>query len=722
MLQDISIKHKLGIGITAIAFIAMIIGYLLLQYESSILKDSVYKEFSSTLQDDAKFKFNAKKSVGISNAVSIANNYLIHEALRTNNRDTAIGYLNSVYKNMKEFTKFQNIKIHIHTKDNKSFIRSWKPNKFGDDLSGFRHSIVKVNSTKRPVNTFEIGKAGLSIRSVLPIIDKNGEHLGSLEFMQGLNSIAKTFAKRKDSILVFMDTKVTNLAITKNNLYKNRYLLSQKFKNNQVLDDIDKINLNSLFKNKFFITEKFLHTYIDIKDFNNKKLGFAIVSSPISKVNIAVDSANKLINISLIIIIALIIFILIALAYASQKLVIKPLSNLNEAILNLTKSNDSSTRLTKESNDELGQAVDNFNLYLKSIEDGIKQDMVVIEDVTKVVQEVTSGSLSIRISEKSNNNQINQLVDVLNDMMEGLQHIITHSLIILKDYQNENFKTKTTIKCSGEICELMNGINDLGIIISKMLVENKQNGLNLIHTSDELLENFELLSKASKESASSIEQTLSFLENMTSNMIKNTNDVSRMAKYANSLNISSTEGQNFANETTKAMEEINDEVTSINEAITVIDQIAFQTNILSLNAAVEAATAGEAGKGFAVVAQEVRNLASRSAEAANSIKQLVQNATAKANGGKDIANNMIVGYSQLKDNISKTLEVIDSVEHYSKEQEKNIAHINDLMSILDKKTQQNTTITEQTQNIAIETKGMAQDIVNDTNKKDFEGK
>jgi methyl-accepting chemotaxis protein len=378
--------------------------------------------------------------------------------------------------------------------------------------------------------------------------------------------------------------------------------------------------------------------------------------------------------------------------------------------------------LTKESNDELGQAVDNFNLYLKSIEDGIKQDMVVIEDVTKVVQEVTSGSLSIRISEKSNNNQINQLVDVLNDMMEGLQHIITHSLIILKDYQNENFKTKTTIKCSGEICELMNGINDLGIIISKMLVENKQNGLNLIHTSDELLENFELLSKASKESASSIEQTLSFLENMTSNMIKNTNDVSRMAKYANSLNISSTEGQNFANETTKAMEEINDEVTSINEAITVIDQIAFQTNILSLNAAVEAATAGEAGKGFAVVAQEVRNLASRSAEAANSIKQLVQNATAKANGGKDIANNMIVGYSQLKDNISKTLEVIDSVEHYSKEQEKNIAHINDLMSILDKKTQQNTTITEQTQNIAIETKGMAQDIVNDTNKKDFEGK
>ncbi|WP_226809460.1 methyl-accepting chemotaxis protein, partial [Aliarcobacter butzleri] len=78
------------------------------------------------------------------------------------------------------------------------------------------------------------------------------------------------------------------------------------------------------------------------------------------------------------------------------------------------------------------------------------------------------------------------------------------------------------------------------------------------------------------------------------------------------------------------------QVNAINEAIGVIDNIAFQTNILSLNAAVEAATAGEAGKGFAVVAQEVRNLASRSAEAAHEIKAIVENATIKANEGKNI--------------------------------------------------------------------------------------
>ncbi|KHF07873.1 chemotaxis protein, partial [Vibrio parahaemolyticus] len=127
-------------------------------------------------------------------------------------------------------------------------------------------------------------------------------------------------------------------------------------------------------------------------------------------------------------------------------------------------------------------------------------------------------------------------------------------------------------------------------------------------------------------------------------------------------------GYNLADKTTFSMDEINEKVSAINEAISIIDQIAFQTNILSLNAAVEAATAGEAGKGFAVVAQEVRNLASRSAEAAKEIKAIVENATSKANQGKSIATNMIGGYKELNYSISQTINLINDIQNASKEQ------------------------------------------------------
>jgi methyl-accepting chemotaxis protein len=184
----------------------------------------------------------------------------------------------------------------------------------------------------------------------------------------------------------------------------------------------------------------------------------------------------------------------------------------------------------------------------------------------------------------------------------------------------------------------------------------------------------------------------------------------------------SSEGEKLANSTTTAMDEINTQVNLVNDAISVIDQIAFQTNILSLNAAVEAATAGEAGKGFAVVAQEVRNLASRSAEAAKEIKDIVENATKKANEGKDIANEMIEGYKGLNDSINQTINLISDIEMSSKEQLLGIEQINDAVNSLDQQTQQNAMVASQSHDIALSTDKIAKLVVSNANAKEFIGK
>jgi methyl-accepting chemotaxis protein len=189
-------------------------------------------------------------------------------------------------------------------------------------------------------------------------------------------------------------------------------------------------------------------------------------------------------------------------------------------------------------------------------------------------------------------------------------------------------------------------------------------------------------------------------------------------KTQNSANI----GKDLATKTADSMKDINETVITINDAISVIDQIAFQTNILSLNAAVEAATAGEAGKGFAVVAAEVRNLASRSAEAAKEIKNLVESATIKANEGKEISSSMIEGFKELETNIEQTSHLIDDVSNAAQEQNTGMAQISDAVNQLDKFTQENASVADRTNAIALETNKIAIETVNSVNENNFDGK
>lgn len=354
-----------------------------------------------------------------------------------------------------------------------------------------------------------------------------------------------------------------------------------------------------------------------------------------------------------------------------------------------------------------------------------REESILIQEAKTVMSKVKHGDYSAIIKSKTSNLSLEEFKESVNDMIiETKQHFSSMNNILEK-YTNYNYTDELSlngITQDSELKLLVTAINKLKEAITQMLLENKTNGVTLQGSSEILLSNVDRLNKSSNEAAISLKNAAVVLSEITQNVTKTSKQTTEMSGLANAVINSAKEGQELAFKTNKAMDEINEQVSAIKESITVIDQIAFQTNILSLNAAVEAAAAGEAGKGFAVVAQEVRNLANKSTEAAKEIKNLVESANFKANEGKTIANDMIQGYNCLNANIDKTIDIINDVANTSREQQIGIVQINDAVSILEEQIQANTEVSSQANSIAEKTSEIANTIVDNANEKDFDGK
>ncbi len=439
------------------------------------------------------------------------------------------------------------------------------------------------------------------------------------------------------------------------------------------------------------------------------------------------DEAYKTLDICLMVLALVSIVIFLMISIFISNIIVNSLNSFKEGLLTffsyLNRESDNVKILEATSKDEFGEMSKVLNENIVKTKKGIEEDRRLIDETILVLGEFEQGDLSQRLHIEVSNPALTQLKNVLNNMATNLELNINNVLNILEEYSNYKYINKISTKNLKEhLSRLSNGVNGLGDSITKMLKDNKSNGLTLDKSSNLLLINVDKLNISSNEAASSLEETAAAIEEITSNIRNNTESIAKMANFSEKVTNSAILGEKLANETNVSMDDINAQVTAINEAISVIDQIAFQTNILSLNAAVEAATAGEAGRGFAVVAAEVRNLANRSAEAAREIKNIVELATTKANEGKSIAGNMIEGYKELNNNISQTMNLISDIQNASKEQLLGIEQINDAVNQLDQQTQQNAMVASQSHDIAVITDEIAKLIVQDADEKEFIGK
>ena len=308
----------------------------------------------------------------------------------------------------------------------------------------------------------------------------------------------------------------------------------------------------------------------------------------------------------------------------------------------------------------------------------------------------TTGNVIVPPAEKDKMHKLAETKDEIGKVVNGCMHFIEHI---------EESAHELDVIADGDLSVEVEMLSDNDTIAKSLnhMLDNLNNIFGEIQSSSsqvstgskQIADGAQSLAQGSTEQAASVQQLSASISEIAERTKTNAETAGRTARLSETIRESAEKGRRQMDDMIGAVKDINDASKSISKIIKTIDDIAFQTNILALNAAVEAARAGVHGKGFAVVAEEVRNLASKSAEAAKETGEMIQNSMDKAELGSTIAGETAASLNEILSGITESNQLVVEIAESSESQSQGISQINTGIDQVAQVVQQNSATAEE---------------------------
>lgn len=724
---------------------------------------------------------------------------ILIDSLVQNDRNIAIPHLAELYEKNAKLYPDKKLKIHLHTPEAKSFIRSWKLNKYGDDLSGFRFTINDVIKNKQPIGGLEMGKAGLTARGLSPMYSSEGKYVGSIEVIYPMKEITDIHEHEHNQFLVMMKNEFTKVKNDSGSIdlagkYK---IVGEKNYSASAVDAIKSIDVNKLISQGWVLNGNKFVSAAPIKSVTGEAVGYQVIFTDAKPFNVEMAAVKDQFIFMLATVIGIILLMIGAVMTMMYQSVLRPVDRLKDVIEQVVETGRFESRLSVyDSNSEVIKISKAFNSLMDSLQlsisssanmmmglsqgkfDGRQKvdqsgELENLRTVGNASADRIESTMSLLKESMDNlaNSEFKKFIAVPEDITGGYKEMLEKSQQTANDLANSvdqinivanhlakgDFSGRLTVELSGEMKLLKDNLNTslenidsaLGEVgrslsalskgdltarvegdfhgqlaamqsvinnslgnLGSLIIEMGQHVESVSSSSEKISADNQTLSGRAQEQAAMLEETAATMEEIASIVQSSSDNAVHASSLTQKVNGQSQEGMAVMNKTMTTLEGVQSETATIKEIITLIDGIAFQTNLLALNAAVEAARAGEHGRGFAVVAGEVRTLAGRSSDAADQIKELIEQITAKISEGVAQAKESNDKLSEVAVAIQDVDSLVSEISQSSQEQSSGIAQVNDAISNIDSNTQANAAMAEEATRLSEDLQKVAQELKN----------